>query len=58
MYEGDTPFGTQYSVFLDGTHNAKGRYGSTQKFCYIVRSHQFLILKGPIFIKKHNTSDI
>ena len=27
IYEGDTsPFGTQFSVFLDGTQYAKGRY--------------------------------
>jgi len=30
----------------------KGSVRSTQKFCYIVRRHQFLLLKGPIFIKK------
>jgi len=32
----------------------KGSVRSTQKFCYIVRRHQFLLLKCQIFIKKHN----
>ena len=36
-----------YAVFrgvLDGTQYAKGWYAcSTQKFCYIVRRHQFLL---------------
>jgi len=36
----------------------KGSVRSTQEFCYIVRRHQFLLLKGPIFIKKHNTHAI
>ena len=36
----------------------KGLVRSTQKFCYIVRRHHILPLKGPIFIKKHNTHDI
>jgi len=31
---------------------------STQKSCYIVRRHLFLLLKGPIFIKKHLKRDI
>jgi len=30
----------------------KGSVRSTQTFCYIVRRHQFLLQKGPIFIKK------
>jgi len=36
----------------------KGLVRSTQKFCYIVRRHQFFLWKGTISIKKHNTSDI
>jgi len=36
----------------------KGSVRSTQKSCYIVRRHLFLLLKGPIFIKKHNKRDI
>jgi len=35
----------------------KGLVRSTQKFCYIVRRHQFLLSKGPLFIKKHITRD-
>ena len=31
---------------------------STQKFCYIVSRHQFLLQKCPFFIRKHNTHDI
>ena len=36
----------------------KGSVRSTQKSCYIVRKHLFLLLKGSIFIKKHNKRDI
>jgi len=36
----------------------KGSVRSTQKSCYIVRRHEFLLLKGPIFIKKHKQRDI
>ena len=36
----------------------KGSVRSTQKSCYIVRRHQFLLLRCPIFIKKHNKRDI
>jgi len=36
----------------------KGSVRSTQKTCYIVRRHLFLLLKGPIFIKKHNKRNI
>jgi len=36
----------------------KGSVRSTQKSCYIVRRHQLLLLKCPIFIKKHNKRDI
>jgi len=35
-----------------------GSVRSTQKSCYIVGRHQFLLLKCPIFIKKHNKHDI
>jgi len=30
----------------------------TQKSCYVVRSYLFLLLKGQIFIKKHNKHDV
>jgi len=36
----------------------KGSVRSTQKSCYMVRRHLILLLKGPIFIKKHNKRDI
>jgi len=36
----------------------KGSVRCMQKSCYIVRSHQLLILKCAIFIKKHNNRDI
>ena len=36
----------------------KGSVRSTQKSCYIVRRHLFLLLKGPLFIKKHTKCDI
>jgi len=36
----------------------KGSVRSTQKSCYIVRRHLFLLLKGPLFIKKHTKRDI
>ena len=36
----------------------KGSVRSTQKSCYIVRSYLVLLLKGPIFIKKHNKRDV
>jgi len=52
-YEGDTPF--WYAVFRGGGGKT---VRSTQKFCYIVRRHRFLLLKGPIFSQKHNTRDI
>ena len=56
LYEGDTPLLVRsiqggfrrYAV-------RKGSVSSTQKFCYIVRRHQFLLLKDPIFIKKNTT---
>ena len=37
------PFGTQYSVFFRRYAVRKGLVRSTQKFCYIVRRHQFLL---------------
>jgi len=60
MYEGDTPlFGTQYIQGVFRRYAVrKGSVRSTQKSCYIVRRHLFLLLKGPIFIKKHNKRDI
>ena len=36
----------------------KGSVSSTQKSCYIVYRHQFLLLKGLIFIKKRKKRDI
>jgi len=40
---------------LDGIYAVrKGSVRSTQKSCYIVRRHQFLLSKGRIFIKEHN----
>jgi len=36
----------------------KGWVSSTQKSSYIVRRHQFLLSKSPIFIKKHKTRGI
>jgi len=35
----------------------KGSVLSTQKSGYIVRRHQFLLLKGPIVIKNHSKRD-
>ena len=51
-------FSAQYSGGFRRYAVRKGSVCSTQKFCYIVRRHQFLLLKGPIFIKKHNKRDI
>jgi len=61
MTQRDTPppFGTQYSGGGFRRYTVrKGLVRSTQKFCYIVRRHQFLLKKGTISIKKHNKSDI
>ena len=60
-HEGDTPT-LWYAVFrgcLGGTHAVrKGSVCGTQKSCYIVRRHQFLLLKAPIFIKNTKKRDI
>ena len=56
MYEGDTPLLVRSIQVLFRRYAVrKGLVRSTQKFCYIVRRHQFLLLKGPVFIKKHIT---
>ena len=50
-----------YAVFRGGVRRYAVRKGSvriTQKSCYIVRRHTFLLKKRPIFIKKHNKRDI
>ena len=59
IYEGDTPFLVRsiQGVFRRYAVR-KGSVRSTQKTCYIVRKHLFLLLKSPIFIKKHNKRDI
>jgi len=58
MQEGDTPFLVRsiQGVFRRCAVR-KGSVRSTQKSCYIVRSYLFLLLKGPIYIKKHNKRD-
>jgi len=45
IYEGDTPplFCTQYSGGLRRYAVRKGSVRSTQKFCYIVRKHKFVL---------------
>ena len=60
IVEGDTPHLLVRSIeVMFGRYAVrKGSVRSTQKFCYIVRRHQFLILKGPIIIKKHKKRDI
>ena len=57
--EGDTPFLVRsiQGVFRRYAVR-KGSVRSTQKSCYIVRSYLFLLLKGPIYIKKHNKRDV
>ena len=50
-----------YAVFGGGCRRYavhKWSVRSSQKSCYIVRRHQFLFLKGPIFSKKHNKREI
>ena len=58
--EGDTP-PFWYAVFRGGFRRyavRKGSVRSTQKFCYIVRRHQFFTLKRSNVHQKHNTHDI
>jgi len=61
MHEGDTTTLLVRSIQGGFRRYAvrKGLVRSTEKFCYIVRRHLFFLLKkGPIFTKKHNTRDI
>jgi len=61
IIEGDTPPPFWYAVFrgvLGRYAVLKGSVRSTQKSCYIVRRHLFLLLKGPFFIKKPTKRDI
>jgi len=60
MVRGDThPFGTQCSG--GGVRQfavRKGLVRITHTSCYIIRTHQFLLKTGPIFIKIHSKRDI
>ena len=59
LFEGDTPlFGTQYSGGVETVRSTQRVGTQYAKSCYIVRRHLYLLLKGPIFIKKHNKRDI
>jgi len=59
-YEGDTPPPLVRSIQGVFRRYAvrKGSVRNTQKSCYIVRRHQFLLLKGLVFIKKYKKPDI
>ena len=53
IYEGDNPLGVRVRRY----EVREGSVRSTQNSLYSVRKHNFL-LKGPIFIRKHNKRDI
>jgi len=59
LSEGDTPFFVRSIQWVFRRYAVrKGSVRSTQKSCYIVRRHHFLLLKGSICIKKLKKRDV